>query len=106
MCLLATARAASGAERIDKIEFGAVTREVDLTSNLAKEKTTIIVENKDSKTISSFLYTISRGVTDKLAYIGGQVSLFPSANPFIVSIRCAPPFVHITYIIIILLVNV
>ena len=93
LCLLATARAASGAERIEKIEFSAVTREVDLTSNLAKQKTTIIVENKDSKTISSFLYTIPRGVTDKLAYIGGQVSLYPST----ISIRCAPRFVHIAY---------
>ena len=79
--MLATARAASGAERIDKIEFSAVTREVDLTSNLAKEKTTIIVENKDSKTISSFLYTIARSATDKLAYVGGQVSLYPTTNP-------------------------
>ena len=33
LCLLVTARAASGAERIDKIGFSAVTREVDLTSN-------------------------------------------------------------------------
>ena len=80
MCLLATARAANGAERLDKIEFSVVTREVDLTSNLAKEKATIMVENKDSKTISSFLYTISRGVTDKLAYLGGQVSLLISKS--------------------------
>lgn len=73
--LLATARAASEQDRIDKLEFSAVTRELDLTSNLAKEKTTIVVENKDSKSISSFLYTIPRGASDKVAYIGGQVSL-------------------------------
>ena len=83
LCLLVTARAASGAERIDKIEFSAVTREVDLTSNLAKEKTTIVVENKDTKPVSSFLYTITRGVTDKLSYIGGQVSFYPFKYKFL-----------------------
>ena len=72
-CLLAMARAANGDGRVDKIEFGAVTREIDLSSNVAKEKTTIQVENKDSKSISSFLFTVGRGSTDKLAYIGGQV---------------------------------
>ena len=72
-CLLATARASNDNGRVDKIEFGTVTREIDVSSNLAKEKTTILVENKDTKSISSFLYTVARGSSDKLAYIGGQV---------------------------------
>ena len=73
-CLVAATQAApSQDKRIDKLEFSAVTRELDLTSNLVKEKTTIVVENKDQKSISSFLYTIPRSAADKLAYIGGQV---------------------------------
>ena len=73
-CLVAAIQAATSQDkRIDKLEFSAVTRELDLTSNLVKEKTTIVMENKDEKTISSFLYTISRSAADKLTYIGGQV---------------------------------
>lgn len=74
-CLVGATQVASAQDkRIDKLEFSAVTREIDLTSNLVKEKTTIVVENKDQKTISSFLYTIPRSAADKLAYIGGQVT--------------------------------
>lgn len=73
-CLLASAHAAGAEQKVDKIEFGTVTRELDLTSNLAKEKTTILVENKDTKSISHFLYAVQRQTSDKLAYIGGQVS--------------------------------
>lgn len=69
----ATQAATSQDKRIDKLEFSTVTRELDLTSNLVKEKTTIVIENKDEKSISSFLYTISRTAADKLAYVGGQV---------------------------------
>ena len=73
-CMVVAVQAAPTQDkRIDKLEFSAVTRELDLTSNLAKEKTTIVVENKDEKTISSFIYTIPRSAADKLAYIGGQV---------------------------------
>jgi hypothetical protein len=71
-CLVAATKASQD-KRIDKLEFSAVTREIDLTSNLVKEKTTIVVENKDQKSISWFLYTIPRSAADKLAYIGGQV---------------------------------
>ena len=76
-CLVAAAQAAPSKDdkRIDKLEFSAVTREIDLTSNLVKEKTTIVVENKDQKSVSSFLYTIPRAAADKLAFIGGQVKL-------------------------------
>ena len=72
-CLVAAMAQVSQDKRIDKLEFSAVTREIDLTSNLVKEKTTIVVENKDQKSISWFLYTIPRSAADKLAYIGGQV---------------------------------
>lgn len=71
--LLVPTHCASEQKRIDKLEFSVVTRELDLTSNLAKEKTRIVLENKGDKPVSSFLYTIPRGVSDKLAYIGGQV---------------------------------
>ena len=73
-CLMVAVHAApSQDERIAKLEFSAVTRELDLTSNLVKEKTTIVLENKDEKSVSSFLYTIPRSAADKLAYIGGKV---------------------------------
>ena len=72
--LLATVLAATDQDRLDKLEFNLVTRELDLTSALVKEKTTLVIENKDSKSISHFLFTVQRGASDKLAYIGGQVS--------------------------------
>ena len=71
---LAAALAATDQNRIDKLEWSVVTRELDLTSALVKEKTTVVIENKDTKSVSHFLYTVQRGAADKLAYIGGQVS--------------------------------
>ena len=80
--LLATALAATDQDRIDKLEFSAVTRELDVTSTLVKEKTTLTIENKDSKSISHFLFTVQRGASDKLAYIGGQVSISGNAYQY------------------------
>ena len=83
--LLATALAASDQDRIDKLELNVLTRAIDLTSALVKEKTTLTIENKDSKSISHFLFTVQRGANDKLAYIGGQVS--SRGNAYLVLLR-------------------
>lgn len=59
--------------RVEALELSTVTREVDLTSPLVKQKVTMVLENKGSKAISVMLYTVESPLVDKLAYINAQV---------------------------------
>lgn len=59
--------------RVESLELTSVTREVDLTSPLVKQKVTMVVENKANKAVSSVYYTVERQLANKLAYIGAQV---------------------------------
>ena len=59
--------------RVEALELTLVTREVDLTSPLVKQKVTMVIENKASRAVSSVYYTLERQLAKKLAYIGAQV---------------------------------
>lgn len=61
--------------RVETLELSTVTREVDLTSPLVKQKVTMVVENKGSKAVSTLLYTVEPQLAQKLAYITAQVML-------------------------------
>lgn len=59
--------------RVEALELVTVTREVDLTTPLVKQKVTMVVENKGSKPISILLYTVEPQLASKVSYIGAQV---------------------------------
>lgn len=61
--------------RVEALELATVTREVDLTSPLVKQKVTMVLENKGSKAVTSVLYTVEPQLEDKVAFISAQVSL-------------------------------
>lgn len=61
--------------RVEQLELSRVTREVDLTSPLVKQKVTLAVENKGSKPVTNFLYTVESQLARKVAYISAQVSI-------------------------------
>ena len=59
--------------RVEALELSTVTREVDLTSPLVKQKVTMVVENKGSKAVAALLYTVEPQLAQKVAYITAQV---------------------------------
>ena len=59
--------------RVEDLELTRVTREVDLTSPLAKQKVSMVVENKGTKPVTSVLYMVEPQLTDKVAFISAQV---------------------------------
>ena len=60
--------------RVEALEITRVTRDVDLTTSLAKEKVTMVVENKGKKSCTYVLYTVEPLVANNLAYISAEVS--------------------------------
>lgn len=70
--------------RVEALELTSVTREVDLTSPLVKQKVTMVIENKASKAVSSVYYTLERQLAKKLAYIGAQVM---APLPFVLDLQ-------------------
>ena len=74
-CLsLAVGKKAPPDNRVEALELASVTREVDLSSPLVKQKVTMVVENKAAKAISNMYYTVERQMAGKLAYIEAQAS--------------------------------
>lgn len=59
--------------RVEALELATVTREVDLTSPLVKQKVTMVLENKGSKAVTVMLYTVEPQLADKVAHISAQV---------------------------------
>lgn len=59
--------------RVETLELSRVTREVDLSSPLVKQKVTMVVENQASRPVTYVLYTVESQLSDKVAYIGAQV---------------------------------
>ena len=78
--------------RVEALEITSVTREIDLTSPLVKQKVTMVIENKAAKAVSSVYYTVERQLAKKLAYIGAQViknnGLFYAHSCFEFFFRC------------------
>lgn len=62
--------------RVENLELTSVSREVDLSSPLVKQKVTMVVENKASGAVTSVLYTVEPQLADKVAYVGAKVSEF------------------------------
>ena len=50
-----------------------VSRDLDLTTHLVKERTSLTVENGGLPPLRWFLYTVDPSISSKLAYIGAQV---------------------------------
>ena len=50
-----------------------VSRDLDLTTHLVKERTSLTVENGGKGSLRWFLYTVDPSISSKLAYIGAQV---------------------------------
>lgn len=61
-------------DRVEALELSRVTREVDLSSPLVKQKVIMVVENKGSKPVTSVLYTVEPQLSGKVGYINAQVS--------------------------------
>ena len=61
--------------RVEALEVTRVTRDVDLTSPLAKEKVTMAVENKGKKPTTYVLYAVDPRLAKNVAYIGAEVGL-------------------------------
>jgi hypothetical protein len=59
--------------RVETLELSTVTREVDLTSPLVKQKVTMVVENKGTKAVTAVLYTVEPRLVQRLGYISAQV---------------------------------
>ena len=59
--------------RVEELKLAHVTREVDLTTALAKEKVTMEVENVGSKAVGYVLYTVEPALAGKVAYINALV---------------------------------
>lgn len=60
--------------RVEALELSTVTREVDVTSPLMKQRVKMVVENKGSKPVTAVLYTVEPQLADKVAFISAQVS--------------------------------
>ena len=60
--------------RVEELTLSRVTREVDLTSPLVKQKVTMALENDGPKPVSVVLFTVEPQLAGKVAYIGAQVS--------------------------------
>lgn len=74
LCLaLASAGKQPPDNRVEALELSRVTREVDLTTALAKEKVTLVIENKGNKAINYVLYTVEPQLANHVAYLGAQV---------------------------------
>ena len=50
-----------------------VSRDLDLTTHLVKERISLTVENGGESSLRWFLYTVDPSISSKLAYIGAQV---------------------------------
>jgi len=61
--------------RVEALEITRVTRDVDLTSPLAKEKVTMVVENKGKKSVAYVLYAVDPKLVKNMAFINAEVSL-------------------------------
>lgn len=61
--------------RVGNLELSTVTRNVDLTTPLVKQKIVMVVENKGPKAVTSMLYAVEPQLADKVTYIGAQVSI-------------------------------
>lgn len=60
--------------RVEALEITRLTRDVDLTSPLAKEKVTMVIENKGKKPTNYVLYAVDPRLTGNVAHISGEVS--------------------------------
>ena len=60
--------------RVEALELSRVTREVDLSSPLVKQKVIMAVENKGSTPVTSVLYMVEPQLAGKVGYITAQVS--------------------------------
>lgn len=61
--------------RVEGLQLSRVTREVDLTSPLVKQKVIMVVDNKGSKPVTHVIYSVESQLGDKVAYIGAQVRI-------------------------------
>ena len=77
--------------RLEELTLSRVTREVDLTTPLVKEKVTFVVKNDGNKSVSYVMYTVESHLANNVAYINAQVSHVRS---------CSQVRVFITYHII------
>lgn len=72
--LLLIASAAAADDGNEKLVITRASREVDLSSNLAKEVVTITLSNDGDATVSSFLYTLDASSSAYLAHLSVKVS--------------------------------
>lgn len=54
--------------------LSSVSRELDLTTPLVKQKVTMVVENRGSSAVTQFLFSIDSSLTSKVSYLGAKVS--------------------------------
>ena len=54
-------------------------RELDLTSQVVKQKIAITIQNSGVKPVASFLYVVDPSLVEKLVYVGAQVKEFCTA---------------------------
>ena len=73
LCLVVMGKKGPADNRVEALELTSVTREIDLTSPLVKQKVTMVVENKASKSVSALYFTVERQLAKRLAFIDAQV---------------------------------
>lgn len=71
--LILAARCLAQEEVSKDITVLRMARELDLTSQLVKQKVSITLQNIGVKPVASFLYAVDPVLAEKLAYVGAQV---------------------------------
>ena len=73
MLLILAAQCLAQDEVTKDITVLRMARELDLASQLVKQKVTITFQNSGTKPVASFLYTVDPALAGKLSYVGAQV---------------------------------
>ena len=58
----------------DKLTITRASRDLDLTSHLAKQSVSFTLQNEGETPVTSFLYTVDKILVDNLAFIEAEVS--------------------------------
>ncbi len=75
LCVLCSSRQPPD-NRVEALEITRLTRDVDLTSPLAKEKVTMVLENKGKKPTSYVLYAVEPRLAGNVAHISAEVKSY------------------------------